>query len=91
MVNLPYKGEGGLLSVSTNILRPSLLLSNRHFRQQTDIDIICMYLNIQYLRMLAVTYEKTQELARDLQSVGCGDLDVEGNELTLNPIAQFLA
>ncbi|KAJ6679744.1 SEC10 [Salix purpurea] len=31
-----------------------------------------------YLRMLAVAYEKTQELARDLQAVGCGDLDVEG-------------
>ncbi|KAG5251767.1 exocyst complex component SEC10b [Salix suchowensis] len=31
-----------------------------------------------YLRMLAVSYEKTQELARDLRSVGCGDLDVEG-------------
>ncbi|KAK4266905.1 hypothetical protein QN277_023765 [Acacia crassicarpa] len=31
-----------------------------------------------YLRILAVTYEKTQELARDLQAVGCGDLDVEG-------------
>ncbi|KAI6707717.1 hypothetical protein NL676_010679 [Syzygium grande] len=31
-----------------------------------------------YLRMLAVVYEKTQELARDLRSVGCGDLDVEG-------------
>ncbi|KAL2625264.1 hypothetical protein AAZV13_07G042500 [Glycine max] len=30
-----------------------------------------------YLRMLAVAYEKTQELARDLQAVGCGDLDVE--------------
>lgn len=31
-----------------------------------------------YLRMLAVAYEKTQELARDLRGVGCGDLDVEG-------------
>ncbi|EXB51622.1 Exocyst complex component 5 [Morus notabilis] len=31
-----------------------------------------------YLRMLAVAYEKTQELARDLCAVGCGDLDVEG-------------
>ncbi|GKU96809.1 hypothetical protein SLEP1_g10001 [Rubroshorea leprosula] len=31
-----------------------------------------------YLRMLAVAYEKTQELARDLRVVGCGDLDVEG-------------
>lgn len=37
---------------------------------------------LQYLRMLAVGYEKTQELARDLRAVGCGDLDVEGNELT---------
>lgn len=32
----------------------------------------------QYLRMLAVAYEKTQDLARDLRGVGCGDLDVEG-------------
>ncbi|KAK7294537.1 hypothetical protein RJT34_17426 [Clitoria ternatea] len=31
-----------------------------------------------YLRMLAVAYEKTRELAKDLQAVGCGDLDVEG-------------
>ncbi|KAE8681501.1 Exocyst complex component 5 [Hibiscus syriacus] len=31
-----------------------------------------------YLRVLAVSYEKTQELARDLRAVGCGDLDVEG-------------
>ncbi|KAI4355142.1 hypothetical protein L6164_003942 [Bauhinia variegata] len=31
-----------------------------------------------YLRMLAVAYEKTQELAKDLRAVGCGDLDVEG-------------
>jgi len=36
---------------------------------------------VQYLRMLAVVYEKTQELARDLRAVGCGDLDVEGNGL----------
>ncbi|KAL2490840.1 Exocyst complex component SEC10 [Abeliophyllum distichum] len=33
---------------------------------------------ILYLRMLAVAYEKTNELARDLRGVGCGDLDVEG-------------
>ncbi|XP_052113668.1 exocyst complex component SEC10b [Arachis duranensis] len=31
-----------------------------------------------YLRMLAVAYEKTRELATDLRTVGCGDLDVEG-------------
>ncbi|KAH7577986.1 hypothetical protein JRO89_XS01G0323900 [Xanthoceras sorbifolium] len=31
-----------------------------------------------YLRMLAVAYEKTQELARDLRAVGCGELDIEG-------------
>lgn len=37
----------------------------------------------QYLRMLAVAYEKTQELARDLRVVGCGDLDVEGNFFVL--------
>ncbi|KAL3814305.1 hypothetical protein ACJIZ3_015573 [Penstemon smallii] len=33
---------------------------------------------ILYLRMLAVSYEKTQDLARELRGVGCGDLDVEG-------------
>ncbi|CAN4081426.1 unnamed protein product [Withania somnifera] len=31
-----------------------------------------------YLRLLSVAYEKTQEFAKDLRSVGCGDLDVEG-------------
>lgn len=36
------------------------------------------FLRHQYLRMLAVAYEKTEELARDLRAVGCGDLDVEG-------------
>lgn len=45
-------------------------------------------LRLQYLRMLAVAYEKTQELARDLRSVGCGDLDVEGNYLIL--VCSFL-
>ncbi|GAB2284655.1 Exocyst complex component 5 [Dionaea muscipula] len=33
---------------------------------------------LMYLRMLAVAYEKSQELAKDLHTVGCGDLDVEG-------------
>lgn len=28
--------------------------------------------------MLAMGYERTQELAKDLRDVGCGDLDVEG-------------
>lgn len=31
-----------------------------------------------YLRVLAVAYEKTQDLSKELHSVGCGDLDVEG-------------
>lgn len=31
--------------------------------------------------MLAVGYDKTQELAKDLRSVGCGDLDIEGKIL----------
>ncbi|MFS7988004.1 putative exocyst complex component Sec10 [Helianthus anomalus] len=31
-----------------------------------------------YLRRLAVGYERTQELAKNLRDVGCGDLDVEG-------------
>ena len=39
--------------------------------------------------MLAVAYEKTQELARDLRAVGCGDLDVEGNELTLHIVGSL--
>jgi len=33
---------------------------------------------LQYLRVLAVAYDKTKELAKDLQSIGCGDLDIEG-------------
>lgn len=33
--------------------------------------------------MLAVAYERTQELAKDLRAVGCGDLDVEGHFVTL--------
>jgi hypothetical protein len=32
----------------------------------------------QYLRTLAGAYEKTQELAKELHLLGCGDLDVEG-------------
>eukprot|EP00850_Spirogloea_muscicola_P002872 SM000011S19050 [mRNA] locus=s11:509502:515891:- [translate_table: standard] len=31
-----------------------------------------------YLRTLAAAYERTQELARELKSLGCGELDVEG-------------
>ncbi|KAJ0786012.1 putative exocyst complex component Sec10 [Helianthus annuus] len=31
-----------------------------------------------YLRRLAVGYERTQELAKNLRDVGCGDLDIEG-------------
>nr|GEV20476.1 exocyst complex component SEC10B-like isoform X1 [Tanacetum cinerariifolium] len=30
-----------------------------------------------YLKMLAMGYDKTQELAKDLRSVGCGDVDIE--------------
>lgn len=33
--------------------------------------------------MLAVAYEKTQELAKELRGVGCGDLDVEGKNVEL--------
>uniref|UniRef100_A0A7I4E8W1 Exocyst complex component Sec10 n=1 Tax=Physcomitrium patens TaxID=3218 RepID=A0A7I4E8W1_PHYPA len=32
----------------------------------------------EYLRILAGSYEKTQELAKELHAIGCGDLDVEG-------------
>ncbi|KAK1307879.1 Exocyst complex component 5 [Acorus calamus] len=31
-----------------------------------------------YLRILPVAFENTQELAKELKSVGCGELDVEG-------------
>jgi len=31
-----------------------------------------------YLRVLAVTYEKTREFSKDLRTLGCGDLDIEG-------------
>ena len=33
---------------------------------------------MQYLRKLAGAYVKTQELAKELRELGCGDLDVEG-------------
>ncbi|XP_073007870.1 exocyst complex component 5-like [Typha latifolia] len=33
---------------------------------------------ILYLRILSVAYDKTEELAKELRSVGCGDLDLEG-------------
>lgn len=36
---------------------------------------------VQYLRMLAGAYEKTKDLAKELQALGCGDLDVEGMAL----------
>lgn len=32
---------------------------------------------LQYLRILAAAYEKTLELAKELHTIGCGDLDVE--------------
>ena len=47
--------------------------------------LLIFHLRLQYLRMLAVAYEKTQELARELRAVGCGDLDVEGNNMTIAP------
>lgn len=42
--------------------------------------LVCIGVEIelQYLRIFAVAYEKTKDLARELQSVGCGDLDAEG-------------
>eukprot|EP00250_Pteridium_aquilinum_P017296 c23554_g1_i1 orf=376-2835(-) len=33
---------------------------------------------LQYLRILAVAYEKTLELSKELHTIGSGDLDVEG-------------
>lgn len=44
----------------------------------------------QYLILLAVAYEKTQELARDLRGVGCGDLDVEGTYLRINYYVKYI-
>ncbi|RZB46756.1 Exocyst complex component SEC10b [Glycine soja] len=41
------------------------------------------------LGMLAMAYEKTQELARDLQAVGCGDLDVDGVILRLLALNEY--
>ncbi|URE30144.1 Exocyst complex component Sec10 [Musa troglodytarum] len=38
----------------------------------------CAKILSQYLRIFAVAYEKTEDLAKELQSVGCGDLDAEG-------------
>uniref|UniRef100_R7WFD0 Exocyst complex component 5 n=1 Tax=Aegilops tauschii TaxID=37682 RepID=R7WFD0_AEGTA len=32
---------------------------------------------LHYLRVLSVAYDKTEELAKELQSIGCGDLDIE--------------
>jgi len=32
----------------------------------------------QYLRVLAGAYEKTQDMAKELHALGCGDLDIEG-------------
>nr|GMD83219.1 exocyst complex component SEC10-like isoform X1 [Ipomoea batatas] len=43
-----------------------------------------------YLILLAVAYEKTQELARDLHGVGCGDLDVEGTYLRINHYVRYI-
>lgn len=43
-------------------------------------------MSFQYLRMLAVGYEKTQELSKDLRSVGCGDLDIEGTAMLVSLI-----
>lgn len=42
------------------------------------IDLIPIKWKWQYLRVLAVAYDKTKELAKELQSIGCGDLDIEG-------------
>ncbi|XP_042418505.1 exocyst complex component 5-like [Zingiber officinale] len=33
---------------------------------------------LQYLRIFSVSYENTEGLAKELQSVGCGDLDAQG-------------
>ncbi|KAL0334963.1 UNVERIFIED_CONTAM: Exocyst complex component SEC10b [Sesamum radiatum] len=38
---------------------------------------------ILFLKMLAVAYEKTLDLARDLSAIGCGDLDVEDWSLNI--------
>lgn len=78
LVSAPPMEEGGLILVS-NMTRDFLLrcwLTGKEW--PTNWSLCCSFLCIQYLRLLAVAYEKTQELARDLRGVGCGDLDVEG-------------
>ncbi|KAG6786812.1 hypothetical protein POTOM_008429 [Populus tomentosa] len=58
------------------LVKPSLV--NLPPMEEGGLLLVCRIAWLQYLRMLAVAYEKTQELARDLRAVGCGDLDVEG-------------
>ena len=76
LVNIPSMEEGGLLLVGAPITMLKFILPF-DLLYWSRVIVLSMY--FQYLRMLAVAYEKTQELARDLRAVGCGDLDVEGN------------
>uniref|UniRef100_A0A3Q7JMN0 Exocyst complex component Sec10 n=1 Tax=Solanum lycopersicum TaxID=4081 RepID=A0A3Q7JMN0_SOLLC len=74
LVNPPPMAEGGLVLVS-DVQR--LFISIRRGKYGLWLTLL-LPLNVQYLRLLAVAYEKTQEFDKELRSVGCGDLDVEG-------------
>ncbi|RZR87164.1 hypothetical protein BHM03_00014522 [Ensete ventricosum] len=78
-------GDQGLQAGSNNIARGLSTL----YKEITDIRsfkrlmLVCIgvAIELQYLRIFAVAYEKTEDLARELQSIGCGDLDAEGRYL----------
>ncbi|KAG4924448.1 hypothetical protein JHK87_049988 [Glycine soja] len=77
----PSNVARGLSSLYKEIIESFRVVNHCPFGQTVRETISCQFTfrggRFQYLRMLAVAYEKTQELARDLQVVGCGDLDVD--------------
>ena len=90
LVNLPPMEEGGLLLVSRLTMVLFLLVQIPGWTNDLILFFSFIFnLSFQYLRMVAVAYEKTQELARDLRAVGCGDLDVEGNEFNMLVLLDF--
>lgn len=73
--------KGGLLVVSCKSISTTPFPYAYKFFTFGGTYFFSVFGLVRYLRMLAVSYEKTQELARDLRAMGCGDLDVEGNFL----------
>lgn len=61
------------MSVDTTIVSKYIVFSLK----ETVFTNICGML-LQYLRVLAGAYEKTQDMAKELHALGCGDLDIEG-------------